>query len=203
MYKLICIVIGYFIGCIQSAYLVGKLLGNIDIREHGSGNAGSTNILRVMGKKAAAITFIVDLLKPMLAVLICKLIFKNDDKMLITLYSGVGVILGHNWPVFLKFKGGKGVASAIGIVLSIWNLPIILISFLIGIVSIVITKYVSLGSMLFVISLPILFSIFGYPLENILLTLLIMLIIVGKHLPNIKRLLSGKENKLGSKKSKE
>lgn len=200
MYKLLCIIIGYFIGCIQSAYLVGRFMGHIDIREHGSGNAGSTNVLRVMGKKAGAITFIVDVLKTVLAVVICRLIFKTDDKIMITMYAGLGVIIGHMWPVFLKFRGGKGVASAIGLSIAILDWRIIVISFGIGIISMIVSRYVSASSILFSISLPILLTIFNYPMEDIVIATILMLLIVYKHIPNIQRLLKGTESKLGSKK---
>lgn len=200
MYKLICIVIGYFIGCIQSAYLVGKLMGHIDIRQYGSGNAGSTNVLRVMGKKAALFTFISDVLKPLVAILICRIIFKDEPRISVVLYSGLGVILGHIWPVFLKFKGGKGVASAVSLIyfgLLDWKVTCIII--VLWIVSVSITKYVSLGSVLFSISIPVLFALFNYNIEYISIGAVIMALIVYKHIPNIKRLLNGTESKLGSK----
>lgn len=200
MYKLICIVIGYFIGCIQSAYLVGKLMGHIDIRQYGSGNAGSTNVLRVMGKKAALFTFISDVLKPLVAILICRIIFKDEPRIAVVLYSGLGVILGHIWPVFLKFKGGKGVASAVSLIyfgLLDWKVTCIII--VLWIVSVSITKYVSLGSVLFSISIPVLFALFNYNIEYISIGAIIMALIVYKHIPNIKRLLNGTESKLGSK----
>lgn len=200
MYKLICIVIGYFIGCIQSAYLVGKLMGHIDIRQYGSGNAGSTNVLRVMGKKAALFTFISDVLKPLVAILICRIIFKDEPRISVVLYSGLGVILGHIWPVFLKFKGGKGVASAVSLIyfgLLDWKVTCIII--ILWIVSVSITKYVSLGSVLFSISIPVLFALFNYNIEYISIGAVIMALIVYKHIPNIKRLLNGTESKLGSK----
>lgn len=200
MYKLICIVIGYFIGCIQSAYLVGKLMGHIDIRQYGSGNAGSTNVLRVMGKKAALFTFISDVLKPLVAILICRIIFKDEPRISVVLYSGLGVILGHIWPVFLKFKGGKGVASAVSLIyfgLLDWKVTCIII--ILWIVSVSITKYVSLGSVLFSISIPVLFALFNYNIEYISIGAVIMALIVYKHIPNIKRLLNGTESKLGNK----
>jgi glycerol-3-phosphate acyltransferase PlsY len=200
MFKVLCIIIGYFIGCIQSAYCVGKLVGHIDIREHGSGNAGSTNVLRVLGVKAGALTFLGDILKSVVAVILCRLLFKTQDITSVTIYAGLGVVLGHDWPVFLKFKGGKGVASTIGLILALLNLPIIVISYAIGITTVVLTKYVSFGSILFSISLPILFLVFGYSMEAIFIAIIFMLLIIYKHIPNIKRLLNGTENKLGSKK---
>lgn len=206
MYNFIYVIIGYFVGCIQSAYLVGRFLGKIDIREHGSGNAGSTNVLRVMGKKAGALTFLGDILKPLLALIICSLIFKINPQISViypridlVMYGGMGVIIGHNWPVFLKFKGGKGVASAIGVILILLDWRIIILSYAVGILTIAITKYVSVGSVLFSISLPILFSMFAYSVEYIVIATIIMLLIVYKHIPNIQRLLKGTENRLGTK----
>lgn len=200
MYKLVCIIVGYFIGCIQSAYLVGRLMGHIDIRQYGSGNAGSTNVLRVMGKKAALFTFLSDILKPLLAIFICRIIFKNEPKMAIILYSGLGVIVGHIWPVFLKFKGGKGVASAVSLMyfgILDWRITAVMI--VIWLVSVGCTKYVSLGSVLFAVSIPVLFAVFDYNTEYIVLGAIIMALIVYKHIPNIKRLLNGTESKLGNK----
>lgn len=200
MYRVICIVIGYFIGCIQSAYMVGKFMGNIDIRKYGSGNAGSTNVLRVMGKKAAIFTFLGDILKPLLAILICRLIFKDENRISIVLYSGLGVIIGHIWPIFLKFKGGKGVASAVSLIyFGLLDLRITLIIVTIWIVSVGITKYVSLGSVLFSISIPILTYIFGYSTEQVAIGAIIMILIVYKHMPNIARILNRTESKIGSK----
>lgn len=201
MYKIVYVVIGYFIGCIQSAYIVGKFMGHIDIRKYGSGNAGSTNVLRVMGKKAAIFTFIGDVLKPLFAILICQIIFKEYDRQLLVLYSGLGVIMGHVWPIFLKFKGGKGVASAVSLIyFGFLDWPITFIIVTLWIISVGLTKYVSVGSVLFAIAIPILLTIFKYPLEYIVVGTMIMLVIVYKHIPNIQRLLKGTENKLGSKK---
>lgn len=200
IYKIICGTIGYFIGCIQSAYLVGKLMGNIDIREYGSGNAGSTNVLRVMGKKAALFTFIGDVLKPLLAILICRILFKAEDRTLVVLYSGLGVIMGHVWPFFLKFKGGKGVASTVSLIyfgLLDWRITFIIAST--WIISVGITRYVSLGSVLFAILIPSLLALFKYSKEHITIGVLIMAIMLYKHIPNIKRIISGSESKLGSK----
>ena len=115
MERLICIVIGYIFGLIQSGYLYGKA-NHMDIRQYGSGNAGSTNVLRVMGKKAGAIVFLGDFFKAVLAMAVCRLLFKgNADVDLLALYAGLGVTLGHNFPFYLKFKGGKGIACMAGI----------------------------------------------------------------------------------------
>ena len=115
MERLICIVIGYIFGLIQSGYLYGKA-NHMDIRQYGSGNAGSTNVLRVMGKKAGAIVFLGDFFKAVFAMAVCRLLFKgNADVDLLALYAGLGVTLGHNFPFYLKFKGGKGIACMAGI----------------------------------------------------------------------------------------
>ena len=104
MERLICIVIGYIFGLIQSGYLYGKA-NHMDIRQYGSGNAGSTNVLRVMGKKAGAIVFLGDFFKAVLAMAVCRLLFKGNEEVdLLALYAGLGVTLGHNFPFYLKFK---------------------------------------------------------------------------------------------------
>ena len=118
MFRLWCILIGYFLGSISVAYIVGKVRG-IDIREHGSGNAGTTNTLRVLGRRAGAIVLAGDLLKCFIAMIVCWLIFKNsypDMKYLIRIYAAAGTILGHDYPFFLKFKGGKGIACFVGMI---------------------------------------------------------------------------------------
>ena len=112
MFRLICILIGYCIGCIESAHVVGKLW-RVDLRQHGSGNLGTTNALRVLGKKAGAMVFIGDILKSVIAFLICRAIFK-DNATVAGLFGSVGAVLGHNYPFYLNFKGGKGIAVMIG-----------------------------------------------------------------------------------------
>ncbi len=118
MFRLWCILIGYVLGSISVAYIVGKVRG-IDIREHGSGNAGTTNTLRVLGRRAGAIVLAGDLLKCFVAMIVCWLIFRNsypDMKYLIRIYAAAGTILGHDYPFFLKFKGGKGIACFVGMI---------------------------------------------------------------------------------------
>ena len=120
MFRLFCLLIGYGFGLIQTAFFVGKLKG-IDIRQHGSGNAGTTNTMRVLGRRYALLVFAGDCLKSVLAVLICCLIFKNlypEAKYVIKLYAAAGAIIGHNFPFYLKFKGGKGIACTAGLMFS-------------------------------------------------------------------------------------
>ena len=147
MFRFICMILGYGIGCLQSAYLVGRFAGHMDLRQYGSGNLGTTNALRVLGKKAGAITFVCDILKSVLGFLLCKMIFQQIP--LAGLYGCVGVILGHDFPFYLNFKGGKGIACMIGLVLCLsittWYLPAF--AFGIGIILIAAKRYVSVGSM--------------------------------------------------------
>lgn len=147
MERLICIVIGYIFGLIQSGYLYGKA-NHMDIRQYGSGNAGSTNVLRVMGKKAGAIVFLGDFFQGG----VCNgslpsAVKGNADVDLLALYAGLGVTLGHNFPFYLKFKGGKGIACMAGIMTAM-DLRITLTCFVIFSVTVFLTRYVSLGSIL-------------------------------------------------------
>ncbi len=118
--RIICLAVGYVCGLFQTSYIYGKKSG-IDIREHGSGNAGTTNALRTLGKKAGALTLLGDCLKCVLAVLIARLLFgthQGTDLLALELYAGAGCILGHNFPFYLKFKGGKGIAASVGFLLA-------------------------------------------------------------------------------------
>ena len=198
MFRLISICIGYLLGCFQTAFIIGKLKQNIDIREYGSGNSGTTNAIRVLGWKLGALTFIVDILKAVLAVILSSNLL-NDP--LAGFYAGVGVILGHNWPVFLKFKGGKGIASTIGVMLAVdYRIGLIMIAVLA--IVLVISKYVSLGSILMVIAIPIFLTVW-YPEQKewIIIGIFLMLLALFQHKTNISRLLTGTENKIGHKKN--
>lgn len=214
MERLICLAVGYLFGMFQTAYFYGKAHG-IDIRQHGSGNAGTTNTLRVLGTKAGLIVFAGDCLKCMAAVWLMRLIFGNtchDIIYLLCLYTGAGAILGHNYPFYLKFKGGKGIAATAGMVLSFHPYFIItgLLLFFIPFFSL---HYVSLGSLLVYAGLMIQLVVVGQ--NGWLFTemsqgqLIEMYIVFGcllvmaywKHRENIKRLLHGNERKtyLGKK----
>ena len=146
--RIICILIGYAIGLFQTGYIYGKTQ-HIDIREHGSGNAGTTNTLRTLGFKAGAITFAGDCGKAILAIFISWLIFHEqypEGIKLLGMYAGLGAVLGHNYPFYMKFKGGKGIASSVGIVFAFdWRMvPICAILFF---TSVVPTGFMSLGSL--------------------------------------------------------
>lgn len=207
---IVILFIGYVFGCFSTGYIVGKMNG-MDIRSTGSGNIGTTNALRSLGAKAGALTFLGDLLKAFVPTLLVKFLFcahmgyGEDLTYLFTLCAGLGVVLGHNFPITLHFKGGKGIAvSAAVIVVTTLNPVFIAIGLAIFIVVVAITRYVSLGSLIVVWYIPI-FSVMYYR-ESIYFPVILVISILFtalayiKHSTNIKRLLSGTENKLGAKK---
>lgn len=206
MERVICIVIGYVFGLFQTAFIYGKLHG-IDIREHGSGNAGTTNTLRVLGTKAGLIVLAGDIIKCILAILICGWIFDAshpDEIYLLKLYAAAGAILGHNFPIYLHFKGGKGIAATAGLILAFHPafIPMGVVVFF-GVFFT--THYVSLGSLLIyaglLIEMVVLgqMGVFGAPapvlLEMYILTALLTGMAYYKHRENIMRLLHGQERK--------
>ena len=207
MVRVICLLIGYLFGLFQSAYFYGKAHG-IDIRQHGSGNAGTTNTLRVLGTKAGLIVFAGDCLKCMAAVWLVRLIFGNSYHeiiYLLCLYAGAGAILGHNYPFYMGFKGGKGIAATAGMVLS-FHPYFIITGVLLFFVPFFVTHYVSLGSLLVYAALMIQLIIFGQKgffaemtqgqlIEMYILFGCLMVMAYWKHRENIKRLIRGTERK--------
>lgn len=196
--RIIIILVSYLIGNFCAAYVIGRTVFKKDIREYGSGNAGATNALRVFGAKAGGIAFVGDALKGVLAIIIGAHIMGYDGMIL----AGIFVAIGHNWPVFLKFEGGKGIATTIGVVIMIKPL-LALIIIIFGILIVYKTKYVSLGSLIGSIILPII-TIFLVLFNNadmnfLLLTLILSIMAVLKHRSNIIRLINGQERKLGNK----
>lgn len=211
---LIFLVIGYFFGCFSTGYIVGRMSGH-DIQSEGSGNIGTTNALRTMGAKGGALTFGGDLLKAFIPTLVVRFIFcpwmgySVEMTYLMTLVIGLGVVIGHNFPFYLHFKGGKGIAvSAAVIVASFSNSAtgwiMIGVGLLIFIIVVAVTRYVSLGSLIVVWYFPIFTTIMymGTSLYfvTLVLSLLFTLFAYIKHSGNIKRLLNGTERKLGEKK---
>lgn len=188
--------ISYFIGNFSSAYILGKIFQKKDIRNYGSGNAGATNALRVFGKKLGGITFILDVLKGILAVYIGEKIMGYNGKLIASIF----VVLGHNWPVFLKFKGGKGIATSLGVVFLL-HWPTAIICTVIGVAIIIITRYVSLGSIIAAGLVPIIGSIVNRPfnMDFFITTLILAILAIYRHKDNINRLLKGEEFKLGEK----
>lgn len=212
MERIICIVIGYIFGLFQTGYLYGRL-HHVDIRQYGSGNAGTTNALRVLGKKAGIITYIGDCLKAVVAGFVIRLLFKEGHSEIIKLlvmYGGLGVVLGHNYPFYLHFKGGKGIAATSGMVLAFdWRLALCICAVFIFVV--VVSRYVSLASLIMMVVFMGLLILGGqtgqYGLspnglyEVYLIGGAMTLLAFYKHKANIIRLLQGKESKLGEKKA--
>lgn len=184
-------VIAYLLGNFATAYLVSKAAAKIDIRKYGSGNAGSTNVLRVLGAKPAAIAFLGDVLKGTLAVLIGRYIGGSYGELI----AGIFVILGHNWPIVLNFKGGKGIATTIGLMIPIDPVMVLFIV-IAGVILISITRYVSLGSIAGVSICPIAMIVTHKPMEYIIFSLILSAIAIFRHRTNIQRLLRGTESKL-------
>ncbi len=188
------ITLSYLIGCFSTAYLIGKIFKNIDIRVHGSGNAGATNAVRVLGKKMGVLTFLLDFVKGIIAVLIGIKISGYNGGLLAAIF----VVLGHDYPVFLRFKGGKGISTTIGTV-AVLNFPMALTSVIIGILTALISKYVSLGSIVFLIMVPIISLIFSSTNSNNFTITYSILAIIGiyRHKQNIKKILNKTENRMG------
>ena len=206
MERIACVIIGYVFGLFQSAFIYGKLHG-IDIREHGSGNAGTTNTLRVLGTKAGLIVLAGDIIKCILAIVLCGMLFgkSNPDEIyLLKLYAAAGAILGHNFPFYLHFKGGKGIAATAGLILA-FHPYFIVVGVILFFGAFLITHYVSLGSLLVYAGLMIqmvvcgqmgLFSTSQAILnEMYVITALLTILAYYKHRENIARLLKGEERK--------
>jgi len=212
MERLVCIAIGYVFGLFQTGYIYGKIK-HIDIRDHGSGNAGTTNTLRTLGWKAGVITFLGDCLKCAAAIVLVRYIYSQGEHpvALYGMYAGLGAVLGHNYPFYLKFRGGKGIASTGGIILAT-NPVMVIISLAIFGTIVGITKYVSLGSIVLMVSFVIQvivygqmggFHIEGAPLYELYgIAVFLMVLAIVRHRQNIVRLINHTENKIGQKEKK-
>lgn len=197
---IICLVTGYAFGCFSTGYIVGKI-NHIDIRKYGSGNSGTTNALRTLGFKAGLITFLGDALKAIIPIMLIRFYFpaSEGNLELLLLYTGLGVVLGHNFPVWLHFKGGKGIAATAGVMLAFdWRFG--LAAAVVFIILVGITRYVSLGSLALSLLFPIGVLIF-YPgqIHMLIVSLIFTVLAYVKHRGNIVRLLNGTERKLGQK----
>lgn len=192
-------IIGYLFGCLQFSYLIAKVFKKIDIREHGNGNAGASNTTMVLGWKYGIIVALLDISKAIVSVSVVSFIFghaMNSDTLNIIKYlTGMFTIIGHNYPFYMDFKGGKGTASLIGLLLALdWRMA------LIGILSIVlitiITDYIALGTIVMMISFVICTFLFKYNIYTLYSSIFLTLLSVYKHLPNIKRIINGTETGL-------
>ncbi len=204
-WNLLCLVIGYFCGCISSAYIVGKFY-HMDIRNSGSGNAGTTNVLRTLGKLPALMTFVGDFLKGAIPVLIVRLFIGTQQNWyLLCLYIGLGVVLGHNYPFYLKFKGGKGIAVTAAVVTATAHPLVIVIGLTLFIGAVALTRYVSVGSLIVAWYIPAntvaLYHNNAHFVHMLVISLFFTALAYYQHRQNIVRLLNGTENKLwGNKK---
>lgn len=209
---IIMAIIAYLIGSINFSVILSKKMAGFDVREKGSGNAGSTNMLRSVGKKAALITLICDILKGVVSIGIAILlgnIISDMNRELLLQIAGIAVVIGHTFPIFFGFKGGKGVATSLGVILmSNWQIGLICLVF--ALVLMLLTRMVSLGSCAAAVLFPVLtlFINNNYTVLTdgkngnvyFIYSVLLAIIVLFNHRSNIKRMLNGTENKLGSKK---
>ncbi len=199
------VAISYFLGAIPSGYLIGKLKG-VDIRKQGSGNIGATNAFRILGAKAASVVLLADAFKGFLSCLLAPIIatewtgvpISDDTASLLMIIAGLGAILGHSFTFWLKFKGGKGIATSAGVFLTITPLALG-ICLLVFSITIFLSRYVSLSSILAAICLPFSVYLIYHNLLISSITVVIALLVIYRHRSNIKRLLNGTENRLGPK----
>lgn len=192
--KILSLIIGYLIGSISTAYLLVKHTKNIDIRTVGSQNAGATNVLRVAGKSTAVLVFLLDVCKGIAAVMVGRILGGETT----SLWCGVAAIVGHNWPIYFGLKGGKGSATSLGV---IWATVPTIASIITatGIITVLITYYVSLGSIVVAPLFPILMLAFKKPKEYFIFAIILMILTLYRHRSNIIRLREGRESKLGQK----
>ena len=202
---IIILIIAYAIGSINFSVIISRKMAGFDVREKGSGNAGATNMLRTVGKKAAILTLICDVLKGVVAILIALIagkIVKNVDQAVLVQIAGIAVVIGHTFPIFFEFKGGKGVATALGVLLMInWQIGLICLVF--ALVIMALSRIVSLGSIGAAILFPVLvlFIHTNYIVEAksskyLLFSVILALIVIFNHRENIRKLADGTENKL-------
>lgn len=203
-------IIAYLIGSVNFSIIISKKFAGFDLREKGSGNAGTTNTLRTVGKKAALVTLILDILKGVVAVGIAvwvgKYVKDIDYPYSLVQLAGIFVIIGHTFPVFFGFRGGKGIATSIGVLLlTNWQIGLICVTF--GVILIAITKMVSVGSMMAAVLFPVLvlfigkehFLVEGPTLSYMIFSIALALIVIFNHRANIQRIKNGTENKISFK----
>jgi len=191
MEYILVLVLNYLLGSIPAAYLAGKHLRGIDIRKYGSGNVGATNAFRVLGTWPGLLVFAADMLKGIAGVFLAKAV---GGPWFVVL-AALAVMIGHAYSVFLGFKGGRGVATGAGIILSLSPL-VLLLALILFVIIVLATQYVSLGSIIAASSIPILMLIFREPMPFTILGFAAAVLVIYRHKPNIKRLLAGTENKI-------
>lgn len=192
----VSVVIGYLLGSISSSTIISRWFAKIDIREHGSGNAGATNTLRVLGTRWAIIVLLIDVLKGVLAVIIAWKLGPGHEW--VAYASGLAAIVGHNWPIFFGFRGGKGIATTIGVLLLVAPIAT-LIAGAAAILVIAVTRYVSLGSLILTVAVPIIVALMHGSTAKIIFGVALALLSIWRHQKNIGRLIRGQEHRIFSK----
>ena len=192
--------ISYLVGAIPTAYLFGRVLKGIDIRQHGSGNVGATNAFRVLGKGPGSVVLLIDIIKGAIVPTAIANLFGLTYIFHLALLGCIAVV-GHNWTIFLNFKGGKGIATSLGVLIGLTIKigilrPVVLITMLVWLSTFLMSGYVSLASIMAATLLPILMVIFEQPFEFVILGIIFCAFVVLRHQSNIKRLLAGKENRV-------
>lgn len=196
---LLTAVASYLIGSIPTAFIFGKALKGIDIRQHGSGNVGATNAFRILGKGPGTAVLILDIIKGIVPVAVFGLVFPGDAN--IPIIAAMMAVIGHNWTCFLQFKGGKGIATSLGVLFGLTiAIPSIRLAVylcvLAWVMCFLVTAYISVSSILAGLLLPILMVVFDAPLSMKILSMIFCIFIVFRHRPNIHRLLQGQEPKV-------
>ena len=192
---IVTILTGYSFGCIQSAYFISKIFGKIDIREHGSGNAGASNVTTIMGLKYGVIVGLIDILKGISAVFVIRQLYPDIHNL--AYLAGIMAIIGHIFPFHIKFRGGKGVATLVGIMFGLgWKLGILFA--LLVIIPALLTDYIVAGSFGTFVALPIVTHFSGYPLLYTLIALCLTTLCFYLHRHNIQRILKKEELKISS-----
>ncbi|QKS45398.1 glycerol-3-phosphate 1-O-acyltransferase PlsY [Paenibacillus cellulosilyticus] len=193
----LAVIISYLLGSVSFSIVIARLVKGIDIRQHGSGNAGATNTLRVLGKGPGIAVFILDIAKGVAAVWIGHALNGGYESWAPVL-CGLAAIVGHNWPVWFRFKGGKGIATTVGVIATLAFIPA-LIAGVVAIAVIAITRYVSVGSLLFAALVPVGIGVMTGSGPMLWASLLICVFAFVRHRSNLVKLVQGKENKLGAK----
>ncbi len=203
MNYLLCLLIGYVFGCLQTSYIIGKLIKKVDIRDFGSGNSGATNAIRVFGKNLGMFCLIMDALKGVAAISVAR--YCLDGTTLLLLVTGFGVILGHNYPFYMNFKGGKGIAASLGIFIAI-DYRVFFLAGIPSLIFLAMTKYMSLASLSYSLLLLLFMGVFYYNQPQgiliILSTAVFTALAFWRHKDNIKRLASGTERRISKNKNK-
>lgn len=195
-FELLVIVVSYLLGSVSFSVLLARLLKGIDIRQYGSGNAGTTNTLRVLGKGPAILVLVLDVLKGIAAVWLGT--WAGGWGTWVAVACGIAAIIGHNWPLYFHFRGGKGIATTIGVMATLCFWPA-LTAGIIAILAIVITRFVSLGSLIFVALTPVFLLFTSFTAPELWGSLIFAVFAFWRHRSNIVKILQGRENKIGSK----